>query len=421
MSQAGLNNVAGGGGGIVTTLTPDEGGAVSPVGGNINVFGQTSLTSQVVETHNIADNLTIENRSYITRYVVDASSTIGVQGTYTTIADAISAAVADGAASYPAMATIAIRPGTYNEDLEFTALKAIYLQAIGPEDYTQFPLAVTINGNTTFDSNSIAFFKDITFSAPSGDCVTIGPSASAQSICFQYCTFLSNISITASGGIFNNCYIPLLSLSSNGQGAFYDCSITAAITISDDAIASLTSCFGFSIILSGNGNFQAYYCTLFNGVTGSSAQVPQIYNSGIVGAVDFTGSILYSNINTTAPDNIFSSAVTASQVPTSQGSILQAKRVIIDTTITNKDCYVGVGTTAGGVTMTLPDHLATPDSVLTNQTFIFKDEVGDATANHITIQPQGGATIDGAADYVISSNYGSVTLIFNGSNWNIIA
>ncbi len=48
--------------------------------------------------------------------------------------------------------------------------------------------------------------------------------------------------------------------------------------------------------------------------------------------------------------------------------------------------------------------------------FIVKDEGGGAAANNITITLENGGTIDGAANAIISTNYGSVKLYINGSN-----
>ena len=78
-------------------LTPDDGGQVVAVAGNINVFGQKALVAPVMTTHNIGGNLYIENRTWETQYVVDASTTVGIQGTYSTVQAAINQAVADGA------------------------------------------------------------------------------------------------------------------------------------------------------------------------------------------------------------------------------------------------------------------------------------------------------------------------------------
>lgn len=50
---------------------------------------------------------------------------------------------------------------------------------------------------------------------------------------------------------------------------------------------------------------------------------------------------------------------------------------------------------------------------------IIKDGSGQANANAISIEGN-GITIDGSPDYVIADTYGSVVLIFNGVEWNII-
>ena len=51
--------------------------------------------------------------------------------------------------------------------------------------------------------------------------------------------------------------------------------------------------------------------------------------------------------------------------------------------------------------------------------FIVKDIDGDAATNLITISGL-GSTIDGSPTATIDSNYGSITLIFNGTEWNIV-
>ncbi len=54
--------------------------------------------------------------------------------------------------------------------------------------------------------------------------------------------------------------------------------------------------------------------------------------------------------------------------------------------------------------------------------FIFiVDGKGDAATNNITITPAQSKTIDGAATYVISENYASVLLFYNGTEWNVVS
>jgi hypothetical protein len=56
----------------------------------------------------------------------------------------------------------------------------------------------------------------------------------------------------------------------------------------------------------------------------------------------------------------------------------------------------------------------------TGTVFIVKDISGAAFTNNITVTATGGALIDGAASALINTNYGSITLVFNGTQWNIV-
>jgi hypothetical protein len=78
-------------------------------------------------------------------------------------------------------------------------------------------------------------------------------------------------------------------------------------------------------------------------------------------------------------------------------------------TISDATTYMAVvgSWTTGSTVLTLPS--GTP-----GKQFVVKDESGVAASHNITIS---GGTIDGANSCVISNNYGSVTLSFNGSSW----
>lgn len=56
------------------------------------------------------------------------------------------------------------------------------------------------------------------------------------------------------------------------------------------------------------------------------------------------------------------------------------------------------------------------DDIEAGREWFIKDETGNAAANNITIATQGAETIDGAATYVINSNYGKVCLFSDGTN-----
>lgn len=64
-------------------------------------------------------------------------------------------------------------------------------------------------------------------------------------------------------------------------------------------------------------------------------------------------------------------------------------------------------------TVTLPTASASNN----NQTYIIKDQTGNAGTSNITIQGTGGQTIDNAATKVINTAWGSVQVYTNGSAW----
>lgn len=77
------------------------------------------------------------------------------------------------------------------------------------------------------------------------------------------------------------------------------------------------------------------------------------------------------------------------------------------------DYYIAYTDTTAAWVLTLPSAA----TVGANKAFIIKDETGGAGANNITVTPAGAETIDGAATFVIGTNYGTCRLISDGANW----
>ena len=68
------------------------------------------------------------------------------------------------------------------------------------------------------------------------------------------------------------------------------------------------------------------------------------------------------------------------------------------------------------ITISLPPKATSEGMIL-----IFKDALGTAASNNITIDPDSAETIDGSSSYIINTNKSSVTLICDGINgWMII-
>lgn len=76
--------------------------------------------------------------------------------------------------------------------------------------------------------------------------------------------------------------------------------------------------------------------------------------------------------------------------------------------------YLGCDTSAVAITVKLPDTPTNGDS------FVVKDYLGNAAVHNITITTVSGITlIDGAASYVMSTNYQSVQIFGGSGKWQI--
>jgi len=83
--------------------------------------------------------------------------------------------------------------------------------------------------------------------------------------------------------------------------------------------------------------------------------------------------------------------------------------------ITSADHFVGVNTSGGAVTLTLP---ATSD-VAEGKIYIIKDEGGNAATNNIIINTADSAKIDNLNAVSLVSNYGAISIYYNASDWHI--
>lgn len=74
--------------------------------------------------------------------------------------------------------------------------------------------------------------------------------------------------------------------------------------------------------------------------------------------------------------------------------------------------YLGVQGAGGGITINLT-------AGTNGRTVVIKSEAGQTS--DITINPNGAETIENAASYtILAATDGSVTLVFNGTNWNAV-
>ena len=86
-----------------------------------------------------------------------------------------------------------------------------------------------------------------------------------------------------------------------------------------------------------------------------------------------------------------------------------------DYNITTADHFIGVDTTGGSVTVTLP----ATSSVAEGKIYIIKDEGGSSATNSITVRCADSARIDNLTAITLSSNYCAISIYFNASDWHI--
>lgn len=140
---------------------------------------------------------------------------------------------------------------------------------------------------------------------------------------------------------------------------------------------------------------------------------------------DFTTLTNQLNAITQAVNNLNNNLTTifGSPIPSVVTGILTTQSGIVR--------HVRVVTAAGAVTMASTDDIVVVDKTVaaattvnlissptTGTTQVIKDGKGDALTNNITLTPAAG-TIDGAASYVINTNYGAVIVVYNGNEWSL--
>ena len=326
--------------GFVETLTPNSGAAISPSSSNINVQGLAANSggnAYPVFTYNGgAAQLNIENRTYLTPYVVDASTTNGSKGTFTTIAAALTQASAD---SY--QGDIFIRPGTYTENPTLPA--GINLTASGSDGLTG---TVIINGNITCSGNGTSTIYGIQLQTNSAAFLTVsGSSATVVNIvnCFLNNTNTTGISYTNSNASSRlNIYqsfgdilttgISLYTMSSAGSMTIFNCQL---LNSGNSTTASSSS----------NGTITFSNCNVKFPISTSSSAVIS-FKTTIVDTIGLNTTALTLTGTASNKNNDFSKFLsgTATAITIGSGVTLNLQNCIIGST--NASVISGAGTLA---------------------------------------------------------------------------
>lgn len=439
------------------TLTPDTGGVVTAVANNINVLGYDTGAISLVDTHNTAaGTLKIETRSWLTPFVVDPSTTVGTRGTFSTIAAALTAAVSGQ--------TIFIRAGSYTENLTLKA--GVNITAFTGDDNQS---NVIITGKATASFSGVCSISNVELITNSDFVLSLTGANSTAVIlrnCFLNATnnsllnssgsdATSGITMLNCGGNLATTGIKIIN-SSNGLHTWYvttfinsggsttastisagtlflrECQIGAPMTTSGTGVLANdytvfdTSTQNATCLTIGGGSSQSFHCRYSSGsasaisisatLTSSADTITSSNAATIAGAGTLVyNAIAFYSVGTT------SAATTTTQTALKLGPLVNVGALAanyvataISYQILRSDYTIGVTNTAAARTITTPATGAT-----TGQIWIIKDESGGAAAFPIIVAA-GTGTIDGAASVTIPTNYGAMTVYFNGTNYFVV-
>jgi hypothetical protein len=387
------------------------------------------------------------NPTWATHSISDLHDSIYIVGSspsanYTTLAVAYAAAVSAGAP-----ATVFLQPGTYTEDLIGTA--GINICAHGCDDQGN----VTIVGKISASFAGTMSISGIELQTNSDYCISVTGSSLTR-LDLLNCNILATnhnaIEVNSSGGV------QLVLQSCQG-------SLSATYAYLDQAGNSLTqfvNCFminnGASVAAStvaGSGSLELHNTFFYNAITNSSTSNIICSNSYILGNLTInstglsnslgncsingqtsvgTGATLYL-ANCTSGNSV-STAITGLGTIVYSGLCFSGSNSLIDTTnqiphVQSNDAIAIKAPGAYPYTTVAQDALIIVDTSeartiipmanpATGQRHVIKDNVGSAAANPITITPS-GKNIDGASSFNLNSNWASITITYNGTQWNI--
>lgn len=191
------------------------------------------------------------------------------------------------------------------------------------------------------------------------------------------------------------------------------------VAVANDGVKLPTAVAGLSITIKNTGaNTAKVYPFLGDFID------DELVNVAVTIAVEqeITFRCISSTVWESNIENITVTSITTGTLTTTGRTILGAGQKVARTatsttpyTVLVSDYYIAIDCSGGAKTAVLPAAA----TVGAGTVYIFKDVTGNAAANNITIDGSGAETIDGAATLVMNTNYQSVTLISNGTNWEV--
>lgn len=435
----------------------------------VSVFHGRTLTAgagiSISNGNGVSGNPVISNTGslvdlHTAKYIVSAGgATDGAN--YTTISAAMTAAIATGSPQ-----TIVIQSGTYTENLTLST----------GIDLVAYP---TARNNINYNTPNVIIVGKLIDNGSAVKCQISGLEiqtnsdyaislTAASSVTLQNCLVngTNNTPFNMTNGSANiACFESSVNLATTGisltvQTAgdlwFYNCKLqnngssTTATTISDGILYAENSIFQCPLATSSTGLLTLVNC-IFGTPTLTSPYINQTwittagtgnphrvigcyFNSGSATAIsigsgtglDLINCTIYST-NTNAisgAGTVFYSGIVFSGSSTNINTTNQTPLVtqLGASKLTTPGAYPYTATPQDGVILVDTSAARTinlPASPATGLQLTIKDNAGSAAANNITVSPAAG-NIDGSASLTMNVNFGSATLVYNGTQWNII-
>ncbi len=407
-------------------ITADDGNSLTT--SPYDIFGQKAGVVPVNSTAITAGQLFVANNTWQTQYVVDASTTLGLEGTFQTIQSAIDQAVIDGA-SLSVEKKIFIRYGSYTENLNIPA--GIYLE--GDSIYLSggLPQFTTITGNHNVNSTNIFRSQGINFLNIDATADTFTGS-STNLFFFNRCEFQNTgtglfFTMNFNSSIITSCifsapaYLQPISITSGSTGIIFDNCLFTQCGFTNEGSVTFLNCQNIGPItcVGGSANVTAYNCLFnsnpycINGTGNGLTLTNCTFNANSTDyPIQYTGQESYlvnCNILQSTPSlGIYDGGCKIGSPASMTGNIYTRHLFATDTTAAIDDFYIGITDTSVPRTVNLQ-----PSSGL-DRTWIVKDESLAAGTNNITVVSASGL-IDGAASYVINTNGGAAQFIADGA------
>ena len=411
------------GSGVAETITGNTGGPLSPTAGNWNIFGLapaagsvpitttgsgSTLTINVQKSQAIASTnaLNIGLAAFDSaRFTVDVNGFVSINGSGIgeTITGNTGGALSPTAGNWNilgASTAAGSTPVTTSGSVSTLTINVQKSQAIASTSASNVGLAAfnssffTVDANGFVSANGSGLGETITgntggaLSPTAGNWNILGASTAAGSTPVTTSGSVSTLTVN----VQKSQAIASTSASNVGLSAFNSSQFTVDAN-------------GF-VSLSGSGSGET--------ITGNDGTVlsPTAGNWNIQGnGVSGSGTSTAGNIYTTGSGSTLKINNTQAQFMTNVTTVNHAASPY---TVLATDNYIAVDCSAGVVTLNFPN------APTTNRIWVVKDKTGSAATNNISITTPGGTvTIDGSTTYKLVANYTAISLLFDGTNYEI--